>query len=182
MTWLIRSLAVVAAIALWTARPQPAPLKWYKGNLHTHTTNSDGDSPPAVVANWYKGHDYQFLVLSDHNVLTEVETLNAGLAAPEKFLLIPGEEVSSRYEKAPVHVNGFGLDRVVKPAMGASLIATIQSNVNAIREAGGLPSVNHPNFGWAFASRELLAVENLNLFEVYNGHPTVNNEGGGGVE
>ncbi|MGH9657983.1 MAG: hypothetical protein ACRD96_05525, partial [Bryobacteraceae bacterium] len=107
---------------------------------------------------------------------------NAGLAAPEKFLLIPGEEVSSRYDKAPVHVNGFGLDRVVNPATGASLIATIQSNVNAIREAGGLPSVNHPNFGWAFASRELLAVENLNLFEVYNGHPTVNNEGGGGVE
>ena len=40
---------------------------WYKGNLHTHTTESDGDADPAWVANWFKEHGYDFLVLSDHN-------------------------------------------------------------------------------------------------------------------
>uniref|UniRef100_UPI0035629AE7 PHP domain-containing protein n=1 Tax=Gemmatimonas sp. TaxID=1962908 RepID=UPI0035629AE7 len=41
---------------------------WLKGNTHTHTTNSDGDTAPEEVARWYKNRKYDFLVLSDHNV------------------------------------------------------------------------------------------------------------------
>ena len=40
---------------------------WYKGNLHTHTTESDGDAHPEDIVEWYKQHEYDFLVLSDHN-------------------------------------------------------------------------------------------------------------------
>lgn len=43
--------------------------RWWKGNTHTHTWWSDGDSPPEVVAAWYREHDYDFLVLSDHNIM-----------------------------------------------------------------------------------------------------------------
>ena len=161
---------------------QPAPLRWYKGNLHTHTIHSDGDSTPHDVATWYKENRYQFLVLSDHNYLTEVTGLNELHAAKEKFLLIPGEEVTDSFDKKPVHVNGFQLSSLVSPTHGPSLAATIQGNVNAIRAAGGLPSLNHPNFHWAISSKILLWIENLNLFEVFNGHPTVNNRGGGGYE
>ncbi|MGH9719112.1 MAG: PHP domain-containing protein [Bryobacteraceae bacterium] len=174
-------LGLAAALAPGRAVQAP-PKKWYKGNLHTHTTNSDGDSPPDVVAAWYKDHGYQFLVLSDHNVFTEVAKLNDTFGAEEKFLLIPGEEVTDKFGTTPVHVNGYGLASLVKPAGGDSLVATIQRNVDAIREAQGLPSVNHPNFRWAFGSRELLQVERLSLIEVYNGHPLVYNRGGGGVE
>ncbi|HVF39185.1 MAG TPA: hypothetical protein VM939_04735, partial [Gemmatimonadaceae bacterium] len=42
--------------------------RWLKGNTHTHTLESDGDSPPRDVALWYKRNGYNFLVLSDHNV------------------------------------------------------------------------------------------------------------------
>ena len=35
-----------------TAAPQPAG-RWYKGNTHTHTLNSDGDSTPDDVVRWY---------------------------------------------------------------------------------------------------------------------------------
>lgn len=41
--------------------------RWWKGNTHTHTWWSDGDSPPENAAAWYREHGYQFLVLSDHN-------------------------------------------------------------------------------------------------------------------
>ena len=92
---------------------QEPPKRWYKGNLHTHTLNSDGDSSPRHVATWYKQHGYQFLILSDHNYLTRVEKLNAELAAKEQYLLIPGEEVTDEAGKAPVHVNGYGLERLV---------------------------------------------------------------------
>lgn len=50
--------------------PRTDGMRWFKGNTHTHTTMSDGDSSPEEVARWYKSHGYQFLVLSDHNTFT----------------------------------------------------------------------------------------------------------------
>lgn len=42
---------------------------WYKGNLHTHSYWSDGDEFPEMIMDWYKTHDYDFIALSDHNIL-----------------------------------------------------------------------------------------------------------------
>lgn len=51
--------------------------QWYKGNTHTHTFWSDGDDFPEMVADWYKNNGYDFLVLSDHNVLSRGEKWKA---------------------------------------------------------------------------------------------------------
>lgn len=45
--------------------------RWWKGNLHTHTLWSDGDDFPDMVAEWYRQRGYNFLALSDHNVLSQ---------------------------------------------------------------------------------------------------------------
>jgi len=50
-----------------------------------------------------------------------------------------------------------------------------------VREADGVPHINHPNFGWAFSTEELRKIENDKLIEIYNGHPEVHNVGGGGT-
>ncbi|MFN5655401.1 MAG: PHP domain-containing protein, partial [Verrucomicrobiota bacterium] len=67
---LIRLLAVcgLAASAVLSAAEEA---KWYKGNLHTHTYWSDGDDFPEMVADWYKSHGYDFLALSDHNIIAD---------------------------------------------------------------------------------------------------------------
>ncbi|MBW3623478.1 MAG: CehA/McbA family metallohydrolase [Armatimonadetes bacterium] len=166
--------------------PQPSPppkprLKWYKGNTHTHTLNSDGDSTPDEVVRWYREHGYHFLVLTDHNFLTHVDGLNALHGADEKFLVIRGEEVSDQFGGKPLHINGLHLKRLVKPQGGSSVVETLQRNVDAIRKESGVPHINHPNFGWAITADELRQVRNNKLFEIYNGHPHVNNQGGGGV-
>jgi hypothetical protein len=44
-------------------------LRWYKGNTHTHTVNSDGDSTPDEVVRWYREHGYHFVVLTDHTAV-----------------------------------------------------------------------------------------------------------------
>ena len=98
--------------------------RWYKGNLHTHTINSDGDSSPDAVARWYKENRYNFLVLSDHNHLTDPKGLNSVFAAEERFLLIAGEEVTSGFEKLPVHVNAFNLHHTLQPIVGKSVLDT----------------------------------------------------------
>ena len=48
----------------------PESENWYKGNLHTHTFWSDGDAPPEIAVAWYKDQGYDFLALSDHNILS----------------------------------------------------------------------------------------------------------------
>jgi hypothetical protein len=162
-------------------RAQQAEVRWYKGNTHTHTLNSDGDTAPDEVARWYREHGYQFVVLSDHNFLTSVDGLNALMGADERFLVIRGEEVTDRFETKPIHVNGLGVQRLVAPQHGGSVLETVQRNVDAIRQAQGVPHINHPNFGWAVTADELAQVRNNKLFEIFNGHPMVNNAGGGGV-
>ena len=162
-------------------RPQAASLLWFKGNLHTHTLNSDGDSTPDDVVRWYREHGYNFLVLTDHNYLTSVDGLNALHGADGKFLVVKGEEVTDRLGDKPIHVNGLNPDRFIKPPGGATVAGMVQNMIDAIRSAGGVPSVNHPNYGWAISPDELAGLQRTRLFEVFNGHPLVNNLGGGGV-
>ncbi|TDJ71632.1 MAG: hypothetical protein E2O39_07955 [Planctomycetota bacterium] len=68
-------LVLVLAVACLASRPDPRgeELRWLRGNTHTHTLWSDGDAAPEVPAAWYREHGYQFLVLSDHNVLSAGE-------------------------------------------------------------------------------------------------------------
>ena len=157
------------------------PMRWYKGNTHTHTLNNGGDSTPDEVVSWYRSHGYQFLVLTDHNFLTNVAGLNAVHGAEEKFLVVAGEEVTARAGDKPVHVNGLDITRLVEAHDGATVGETLQRNIDGIRAASGVPHINHPNFGWALTTDDLRQARNYKLFEIYNGHPTVNNQGGGGV-
>ncbi|NIP34793.1 MAG: hypothetical protein GWN18_07595, partial [Thermoplasmata archaeon] len=92
---------------------------------------SDGDSSPEYVAKWYRDHGYDFLVLSDHNVFTDPATL-AHLTGPD-FILIPGQEVTSDFDRRPVHVNALNIPGLVEHQRGSSVVETIQNNVDEIR-------------------------------------------------
>ena len=154
-------------------------LKWYKGNTHTHTLNSDGDSTPDEVVRWYRENGYNFLVLTDHNYLTNVEGLNALYGVEDKFLVIKGEEITDNFGDKPIHVNGLDIEHVVEPQGGSNVVETLQRNVDAVHEESGVPHINHPNYHWAITTNDLLQVNNYKLFEIFNGHPFVNNQGGG---
>ena len=45
--------------------------RWFKGNIHTHTHWSDGQDLPEVVVDEYKRRGYDFLSLTDHNILRD---------------------------------------------------------------------------------------------------------------
>ena len=67
---LIASLGAVAG-SLVEAQDDLARPKWFKGNLHAHSLWSDGDDYPEMVADRYLQRGYHFLVLSEHNVLSQ---------------------------------------------------------------------------------------------------------------
>jgi hypothetical protein len=54
-------------------KEKEASLPWFKGNTHTHTLWSDGNDFPDMVVDWYKEEEYDFLALSDHNILSRGE-------------------------------------------------------------------------------------------------------------
>jgi hypothetical protein len=56
-----------------TSSAQDSSYRWYKGNTHTHSLWSDGDDFPEMIIDWYKSRGYDFLALSDHNTLSDVE-------------------------------------------------------------------------------------------------------------
>jgi len=163
---------IVALIAsLVCARADAA---WLKGNTHTHTSESDGDSTPAEVVRWYREHGYDFLIITDHDKVTRVD--GGGM------VLIPGEEVTDRLPKRPLHVNALGVLFSVKPQRGATPAEVLQRDVDAVWEAGGVAAINHPNFGWAFGVDELMKLERVSLLEIASGHPYVNMQGPPSVE
>ena len=233
--------ALVAAVAMMLIvlhLPTPAPantqtlqatgtMKWYRGNLHTHSLWSDGDDYLEAIALWYREHHYDFLGFTDHNILADKERwidvakskgkqqafdklkqkfpngwveermtddrLETRLKTfrevadrfnePGKFLLIQGEEVSDAFQKFPIHMNATNPKELIVPRHGGSVAETIQNNTDALiaqRERTGQPMIihlNHPNFGYGVTAEDLMRIRGENFFEVYNGHPGVNNSG-----
>lgn len=145
--------------------------RWYKGNLHTHTSNSDGDAPPEEVVRWYRDAGYDFLALTDHDWLTLPDDHRA-VAGPME--LIAGEEVTA----GDIHINGLGVRQRVAPAFAPTERQTLEQNAANIRAVGGLPSINHPNFRWALRGTDIATLGNVSLFELYNAAPETNGAGG----
>ena len=225
---LLRLLALcgLAASSVLSAAEEA---RWYKGNLHTHTFWSDGDDFPEMVADWYKSHGYDFLALSDHNIIADhdkwlkVSKAKSGAVALEKylkrfgkewvvvrgegvgaevrlrtlpeikpkleepgrFLLIPSEEITDKN----VHVNATNIQELILPdksldtTSSPQIIKALQHAFDAVyaqRIRTGVPMfahLNHPNFKWAITAEELMRIDHEQFFEVYNGHPTVYNQG-----
>jgi hypothetical protein len=123
--------------------------RWFKGNTHTHTLESDGDSPPEVVVSWYRNHGYNFLVLSDHNVWVNPALLSH--LVDSAFLLIPGEELTARFGTRPVHVNGLNIPHVIEPLTDTTLLATHLTGSEAyvrarVTDSGGAVAWLQPIF------------------------------------
>lgn len=105
------------------------------------------------------------------------------------FLLIQGEEITASYLSGPgkpsfpIHVNVTNSKELIVPQSGTSVEDVLRKNVDAVmeqrRKTGQpmFPHLNHPNFHYAVTAEELMKVRNERFFEVYNGHPSVHNEG-----
>src|SRR5688572_12050858 len=84
--------ALVFFLLSFAAQLASAEARWWKGNLHTHSLWSDGDDYPEMIVGWYRDNGYNFLSLSDHNIMlsgtkwVDAATNRGGEAALEKYL------------------------------------------------------------------------------------------------
>ena len=113
---------------------------WRKGNVHSHTNNSDGSCPPQEVAQWYEEHGYDFFVFTDHDYITLPSE-----AKTNHMLLIPGVE----FGYAPADAPGFFFDalginiRQMPPFLfkDGKYDETVspQQIIDYVNESGGMP-------------------------------------------
>lgn len=64
---------------------------WYRGNLHSHTINSDGHFTPEQSAEQYRLHGYSFVCFSEHDYYTD----NRKALDSKDFIVLPGLEAST---------------------------------------------------------------------------------------
>ena len=147
-------------------------MPWFKGNVHCHSTNSDGHSSPAEVARYYRAMGMDFVTVSDHNRLTSITEYASEL--DDRFVGIPCCEYTGRHN---CHVVAVDVDEAVKPEPGvadADPLAVLQDGIDRTLAAGGVPVLCHPCWNWAFDHETILKLRNATHFEVFNASPDCN--------
>lgn len=115
--------------------------------------------------------------------LKTLEEIRPKFEVSGEFLLVQAEEITDRFQSLPVHINAHNLVELIRPRGGSSVRETIANNLIAVEEQSrrlGMPMlahVNHPNFGYGVTAEDLAGVIQEKFFEVYNGHPGVNQLG-----
>ncbi len=170
----------------------------YKGNLHSHTTNSDGRLEPPDAVALFKEHGYSFLCLSEHDLYTDYTSTFTN----ENFVILPGLEASAcLWDKeggAPIkchHIHGIlGSEKDIRNA-GSRIFehmqslppdmyygswdgaAVAQKLSDKLRAHGCIPQYNHPIWSRVNAD-EFVHTEGLWALEIFN-YDTVNESGTG---
>lgn len=134
--------------------------RWLMGNLHTHTTRSDGQREPQAVVDDYAERGHGFLMISDHDVCTSSH--DCAKLDPGDMILIPGNEISAN---GP-HLLHVGAGERVEPH------ADRQQVIDAVAQSGGFAVFNHPNWFAGFDHCPQKVLEGCRGYaglEIYNG-------------
>ncbi len=136
--------------------------KWYKGNLHTHTTVSDGVRTPEEVIALYREKGYDFLAITDHWHTSENRVTEDGM------LLLSGCEfnVGERDVLWGVyHLVGLGFTEV--PALTFAPYLEPQKIIDEVHRCGGLVNLAHP--AWSLNTPEqIVPLQGIDLTEIFN--------------
>lgn len=135
----------------------------FKGQLHFHTTNSDGAYTPDEALKAYKAKGYDFLSFTEHNKVTPAEMRDgvSVLSGIELDLNI----IEEKY-RAAHHIIGIDFDpeKFVLPPRGSDT----QILIDSIKNAGGIVIYAHP--AWSMVSaEEIKPLKGIDIIEVMNG-------------
>ncbi|XVQ12781.1 PHP domain-containing protein [Spirillospora sp. CA-255316] len=99
-------------------------------DLHSHSDASDGTRPPAEVVRRAREAGLDVLALTDHDTVAGWD--EAARALPEGLTLVPGVELSCRYEGRSLHLLGYLFDPSA-PELAAELAAIRAHRVDRAR-------------------------------------------------
>lgn len=128
---------------------------WLRGNLHTHTTLSDGELSPDDTLDAFIRRGYDFVALTDHDAIA-----NPNEARFPQILVFSGVEHSAQQHILRVNVTS---------TLPHDL--SYQSVIDLTLQQRGLVILNHPNWGENYdhwRDSQLLQLERYHGIEIYN--------------
>jgi hypothetical protein len=137
--------------------PYAVPGPFRKGQLHTHSTASfDGwnSLAPRELALAYKARGYAFVVLTDHDLVSDASAVN-----DPSFLALPGFESTADSG----HITGLLTPEAVAPALSP------QERINGITVAGGLAVLDHPGWRIGWSAKDFEDLAGYTAIEIFNG-------------
>lgn len=142
--------------------------KWFKGNIHSHTTVSDGTVTPEKQAEDYRAMGYDFLALTDHNIMVTHAQLNQN-----DFLMLPGWERDIPYGTTKcIHVVGLfpaetPQDAHVKCERGNPDTMSMQDLIDEMKKEDQFTVIAHPVWS-RMEPEEVRALTGFDAIEVFN--------------
>lgn len=120
--------------------PLEQSARWYAGDFHVHSRES-GDAHPTLdaIADLAEARGLDFVELSDHNVTTQLDFIDAAQARHPALLFLPGFEFTTYHG----HANAIGGTVWIDSELGVPGHG-IQDDIDAIHAQGALFSINHP--------------------------------------
>jgi hypothetical protein len=146
----------------WTSsyiidHPYAVPGPFRKGQLHAHSTSSfDGQTsmPPAHLALAYKRRGYEFLAITDHDVVSHPKDIQ-----DDAFITIAGYESTADSG----HIGAAFVDTV------GSSSAAPQQRINHINANGGMAILAHPGWRVGWAGADFTRLQNYLGIEIFSG-------------
>ncbi len=125
---------------------------WLKGNLHCHTTESDGAVSPSEAAAGYAALGHDFLAITDHDVITDPATVDG-----HGLVLIPSVELTAGGGRlgTQFHLLGIGMAPGT-PLPGKDSPGAVSSAW--LRAHGAATFVAHPHWS-GLTTDDLLGLE-----------------------
>lgn len=172
-----------------------APEVWLKGSTHVHARPSgDSITPIPDVLRWYEQRNYDFIVLTDHNRVSEIDAQaptpgEVTLRAPDQrggLIVFAGIELTHNPSncippgdasgKCRIHVNLLGATGrpegklVWANRKTSERLAKYDAALEVQKSLGGIAQINHPNWFWGITGDLLaeLARRGFTLVEIAN--------------
>ena len=140
--------------------------KWYKGNLHTHTTVSDGKKSPDETLTAYRKMGYDFIALTDHWKWNDANSLDE-----TGIFVLSGAEYNFNGEDSLAgvfHIVALGCEH--EPPLAREMLdagLTAQDAIDRINVNGGLAMLAHP--AWSLNTYDMIqSLRGLAATEIYN--------------
>jgi len=155
------------------------PGHFWRGNIHTHSTLSDGRLSPEEVVGAYEAAGYDFMVLSDHFV----DRFNWPIAdttamRSENFTTLIGAELHAPITSAGElwHILGVGLPLDFEPCGSEE---TGPQLARRAAKAGAFIGIAHPSWS-QLTLEEAHTIDVAHAVEIYNHGCSVQNDRGEG--
>jgi len=141
---------------------------WYRGNLHTHSTRSDGRYAPEVVCRMYRENGYHFLAITDHFMerfgypITDTSAFRT-----DNFTTLLGAELHAGKTATDElwHILAVGLPSDFAPNLPSEDGVGITRRALA---AGGYVAVAHPAW-YNLTEQDVISLAEAQAIEVING-------------